>query len=132
MIKFFFRMYFPHFLRALRSAFFLAKSLSCGIWNNSSYVSKQFERVGIAYSTSLVHAGFGSFRALREADPRQLELALNKPPPFGNHLRNSAAAMPEYQVDLQQECDPGRSAGGRKPRLKVTVTIKNCDIVRER
>ncbi len=106
--------------------------MSCGIWNNSNYVSKQFERVGFAYSTSLVHAGYNSFRKLREANPRDLELVVNKQPPFGNHLRNSAAAMPEYDLVLEQVEQGSHNNCRKKTNLKVTVTLKNHDVIAER
>ncbi len=117
--------------RALRGAVVLSKSLTCGIWNNSAYVSKQFDRVGVAYSTSLVHAGFSSFQRIRQADPRNLEMVLNKQPPFGNHVRNCAAAMPEYNLRVESD-DGDQRRGGRAARLKISVTMENADAVRDR
>jgi ATP-dependent DNA helicase HFM1/MER3 len=88
--------------KAIKNSVILAKCFDCAIWNNSENVSKQFERVGIAYSTSLVHAGFTSFHKISGANPRELEMALNKQPPFGNHLRSCAMHMPEYSMDVEQ------------------------------
>jgi len=89
------------YFKALHAAATLAKCLNCGLWNTSDYVSKQFERVGVAYSTSLGKAGFTSLAKIASADPRALEMVLKKPPPFGNHIRNCALAMPFYNLQVE-------------------------------
>jgi hypothetical protein len=45
----------------LTSAILLAKCLRAGLWENSAFVSKQIEGVGIAFSTSLVNAGLTKY-----------------------------------------------------------------------
>ena len=91
---------------AVKNAAQLAKCLKSTVWENSAYVSKQFERVGVAYSTSLVHAGLTDFPAIARTDPRQLELILNRPPPFGNHVRDAARQMPIYRLQVEKgECE---------------------------
>ena len=112
-----------HGFKTLKSAIVLAKSLQAGIWNNSDFVSKQFERVGISYSTALVNAGLNTFAKLATTDARQMEMILNKQPPFGNHVKNAAAHMPEYDVAVERT-DRG---GG-----KITVTLMNEDMIREK
>ncbi len=88
--------------KAVKASVELAKCFESGVWNNSVFVSKQFDRVGIAYSTALVNAGFTSFQKIATANPRELEMCLNKQPPFGNHLRNCAIHMPEYALSVEQ------------------------------
>ncbi len=107
---------------ALKSAALLCKCLNCGVWNNSEYVSKQFERVGQTYSTSLVQAGFTTLQKLGEAEPRELEMILNKQPPFGNYIRKCAQHMPLYdlRIDLMS-----------KGSIRITVSITNEETVRE-
>ena len=43
---------------------------------------------GLALSTTLVNAGVTSFAKLLEKNPRELELIVNRHPPFGNQVRN--------------------------------------------
>ena len=88
--------------QAVKNAAILAKCFESGVWNNTDLVSKQFERVGPVFSSHLKSAGYTTFARLSAANPRELEMCLNKQPPFGNHLRKSALHMPEYALDLQQ------------------------------
>ena len=114
--------------KALKSACLLSKSLNAGIWNNSEFVSKQFDRVGIAYSTNLVHAGYTTFGKIAEANPRELELVLNKQAPFGNHLRDCALHMPEYDMKVEQIGDKQRS----KAVIRISVTLANVEAIMDR
>ena len=50
-----------HYL-AVKNVTILAKCLTSSLWENSKFVSKQFERVGQVFSASLVHAGMTSFQ----------------------------------------------------------------------
>ena len=86
------------------------------LWENSKYVSKQLDKIGsltcsvnnfmyehfllfllilllflllllgLTLSTVLVNAGFTTFDKLLEANPRELELIVNRHPPFGNQV----------------------------------------------
>ena len=44
-------------------------------------------------------------QAIRDADPRQLEMILNRPPPFGNHVREQARKMPTFCLKVLREPD---------------------------
>ena len=44
-------------------------------------------------------------QAIRQADPRHLEMIVNKPPPFGNHVRDSARQMPAFRLEVVKEPD---------------------------
>jgi hypothetical protein len=44
-----------------------------------------------------VAAGYTSFARIAEANPRALEAAVNKAPPFGSNLREFALTMPRYR-----------------------------------
>ena len=89
----------------LKGALVLAKCLKSGLWENSPFVSKQFERVGLAYSNCMVDAGLHTFEAIAEKDPRLLEVIVNRPAPFGNHLRDSAKHMPRYNVEIRSDTE---------------------------
>ena len=73
----------------LKSALLLAKCLRAGLWEDSPYVSKQFEGVGLSYSTSLVHAGMTSISSIAAKNPREIEMIVNRPAPFGNRIKDS-------------------------------------------
>lgn len=52
-------------------------------------------------SNHLVAAGFTSFSVLAAANPRDIEIACSKTPPFGNSVRNFALNMPRYRSTVQ-------------------------------
>jgi len=53
-------------------------------------------------SNALANAGICSFEKLEATDPREIELILNRHPPFGNHLREAVKCLPKYTVHVEQ------------------------------
>ena len=53
--------------------------------------------LGLILSNHLVAAGFTSFSVLAAANPRDIEIACSKTPPFGNSVRNFALNIPRYR-----------------------------------
>ena len=56
--------------------------------------------LGLILSNHLVAAGFTSFSVLAAANPRDIEIACSKTPPFGNSVRNFALNMPRYRCTV--------------------------------
>ena len=52
----------------------LLQSYKFRLWENSKFVSKQLDKIGLTLSTTLVNAGLTSFERLRNTNPRELEL----------------------------------------------------------
>lgn len=44
------------------------------LWENSKFVSKQLDKIGLTLSTTLVNAGLTSFQKLQSTSPREIEL----------------------------------------------------------
>ena len=57
--------------------------------------------LGLILSNHLVAAGFTSFSVLAAANPRDIEIACSKTPPFGNSVRNFALNMPRYRSTVK-------------------------------
>ena len=57
--------------------------------------------LGLILSNHLVAAGFTSFSVLAAANPRDIEIACSKTPPFGNSVRNFALNIPRYRSTVQ-------------------------------
>ena len=87
-------------LTLVKNSVLLAKSFNCGIWSDSEFVSKQMEKVGIVLSSSLVSGGYKDIESIANANPRMLELAAKKVPPFGNNMRDWAGQLPQYQLSV--------------------------------
>ncbi|XP_023270563.1 probable ATP-dependent DNA helicase HFM1 [Seriola lalandi dorsalis] len=106
---------------ALLNALILAKCFRSKLWENSPYVSKQLEKIGQSLSTAMVNAGLTTFSKIEQANARELELILNRHPPFGNQIRESVIHFPKYEVTLEQlprySCDIAE--------IVVKVNVKN-------
>ncbi|XP_041804440.1 probable ATP-dependent DNA helicase HFM1 [Chelmon rostratus] len=87
---------------ALLNSLILAKCFRAKLWENSHYVSKQLEKIGQTLSTAMVNAGLTTFSKIEQTNPRELELILNRHPPFGNQIRESVIHLPKYEVTLEQ------------------------------
>lgn len=44
------------------------------LWENSKYVSKQLDKIGLMLSTTLVNAGLTNFKRIQASRPRELEM----------------------------------------------------------
>ncbi|KAM6262634.1 putative ATP-dependent DNA helicase HFM1 [Porphyrio hochstetteri] len=87
---------------ALLNSLILAKCFRCKLWENSLHVSKQLEKIGVSLSNAMVNAGLTSFKKIEDTNPRELELILNRHPPFGNQLKESVLHLPKYELDIEQ------------------------------
>ncbi|XP_049780691.1 probable ATP-dependent DNA helicase HFM1 [Schistocerca cancellata] len=87
--------------RGVLNSIVLAKCFHCRLWENSPYVSRQLDRIGPVLSELLVVTGKKSFKDIADSNPRDLERILNRPPPMGNKLQESAMHLPEYQIKIK-------------------------------
>ncbi|KAK5918937.1 hypothetical protein CgunFtcFv8_022875 [Champsocephalus gunnari] len=99
----------------------LAKCFRAKLWENSPYVSKQLEKIGQTLSTAMVNAGLTTFSKIEQSNPRELELIVNRHPPFGNQIKESVMNLPTYEVTLDQL--PRYSCATAE--IVVKVTLKN-------
>ncbi|XP_056276995.1 probable ATP-dependent DNA helicase HFM1 isoform X1 [Pseudoliparis swirei] len=87
---------------ALLNSLILAKCFRAKLWENSFYVSKQLEKIGQTLSTAMVNAGLTTFSKIEQTNARELELIVNRHPPFGNQIKDSVMHLPKYEVTLEQ------------------------------
>ncbi|XP_024864995.1 probable ATP-dependent DNA helicase HFM1 [Kryptolebias marmoratus] len=106
---------------AVLNSLILAKCFRAKLWENSPYVSKQLEKIGQTLSTAMVNAGLTTFTKIEQTNPRELELIVNRHPPFGNQIRESVTHLPKYSVTLEQL--PRYSSATAE--IVVKVTLKN-------
>ena len=57
---------------------------------------------GVTLATALVNAGVVSFQRVEETNPRDIELIVNRHPPFGNHVRDAVSGLPKYELCIDQ------------------------------
>ncbi|XP_034509770.1 probable ATP-dependent DNA helicase HFM1 isoform X9 [Ailuropoda melanoleuca] len=86
----------------LLNSLILAKCFRCKLWENSLHISKQLEKIGITLSNAMVNAGLTSFKKIEETDARELELILNRHPPFGTQIKETVMYLPKYELEVEQ------------------------------
>ena len=111
----------------VKNSICLLKSLNCGIWDDSKFVVKQMDKVGLVISSALVKAGFTTFSKLSLANPRILELHARKTPPFGNNVRDFALCMPQYTIEVKQG-----DINQNNVQVDILVSMANKEVVKKR
>uniref|UniRef100_A0A674AGT0 Probable ATP-dependent DNA helicase HFM1 n=1 Tax=Salmo trutta TaxID=8032 RepID=A0A674AGT0_SALTR len=106
---------------ALLNSLILAKCFSAKLWEDSPYVSKQLEKIGLTLSAAMVNAGLTTFNKIEKTNARELELIVNRHPPFGNQIREAIINLPKYEVRLEQL--PRYNVATAE--IVVTVNVKN-------
>ncbi|XP_051788402.1 probable ATP-dependent DNA helicase HFM1 [Erpetoichthys calabaricus] len=87
---------------ALLNSLILAKCFRAKLWEESPFISKQLDKIGVTLSTAMVNAGLTTFQKIEEIHARELELVLNRHPPFGNQIKDAVRHLPKYEVSLEQ------------------------------
>ncbi|KAJ8270164.1 hypothetical protein GJAV_G00111050 [Gymnothorax javanicus] len=108
---------------ALLNSLILAKCFRARLWENSPYVSKQLEKIGLSLSTAMVNAGLTTFLKIEQTNARELEMIVNRHPPFGNQIKEAVMYLPKYEVSLEQI--PRYSVS--TVEILVTVNLKNYE-----
>ena len=57
---------------------------------------------GNTLSNALVNAGVVTFQKVEDTNARDLELIVNRHPPFGNQMQDAVARLPKYELCIDQ------------------------------
>jgi ATP-dependent DNA helicase HFM1/MER3 len=106
---------------ALLNSVLLHKCIQARLWENSKYVARQLEKIGLTISTTLVNAGLTTFDKIHAINPRELELVVNRHPPFGTQIRDTVSRLPKYAISLEQS----GACSSHQAELAVTVSLTN-------
>ncbi|CAH3171720.1 unnamed protein product [Porites lobata] len=109
---------------SLQNSIILAKCIRARLWENSKFVSRQLEKIGPMLSTMMVNAGLTTFKKIEETNPREIEMIVNRHPPFGSQIREAVSNLPKYELSVQQASFAGRHQPNRA-EIVVTVTMTN-------
>nr|XP_012646340.1 probable ATP-dependent DNA helicase HFM1 isoform X2 [Microcebus murinus] len=107
----------------LLNSLILAKCFRCKLWENSLHVSKQLEKIGITLSNAMVNAGLISFKKIEETDARELELILNRHPPFGTQIKETVMLLPKYKLEVEQITRYNDTTA----EILVTIILRNFE-----
>lgn len=114
----------PHY-RALLSAITLAKCFHCKLWENSPHMSRQLRGIGAALSSMLVASNKTSFQSILEANPRDLESILNRPPPIGDNLKAEVKHLPHFELSIETMTNVSVT------QLHIYVEMTNRAVIQE-
>ncbi|CAK7303301.1 Probable ATP-dependent DNA helicase HFM1 [Vulpes lagopus] len=112
----------------LLNSLILAKCFRCKLWENSLHVSKQLEKIGITLSNAMVNAGLTSFKKIEETDARELELILNRHPPFGTQIKETVMYLPKYELEVEQIARYSDTMA----EILVTIILRNFEQLQAR
>ncbi|XP_065640324.1 probable ATP-dependent DNA helicase HFM1 isoform X3 [Hydra vulgaris] len=113
-----------NFQTALNSVL-LCKCIRAKLWENSPYVSRQLEKIGATLSAALVNAGLTSFQKMEETNPREIELILNRHPPFGSQVKELISSLPKVDLIIEQE---GSFSSTQANILVKIMLLNNKDV----
>ncbi|KAM9324770.1 putative ATP-dependent DNA helicase HFM1 [Gastrophryne carolinensis] len=108
---------------ALLHALILTKCFRCKLWEDSLHVSKQLDKIGVSLANAMVNAGLTSFEKIENTNPRELELIVNRHPPFGNQIKESVLHLPKYELRIEQLPKCSSSVA----EIVVTVLLTNFE-----
>ncbi|KAG8555734.1 hypothetical protein GDO81_017791, partial [Engystomops pustulosus] len=108
---------------AFLNASILNKCFRCKLWENSLHVSKQLDKIGVSLANAMVNAGLTTFKKIEDINARELELIVNRHPPFGNQIKESIMYLPKYGLSLEQVGRYSATAA----EIVVTVTLTNFE-----
>lgn len=114
----------PHY-QALVSAITLAKCFHCKLWENSPHMTRQLKGIGAALSSMLAVSNKTTFQSVIEANPRDLESILNRPPPTGDNLKAEVNHLPHFE--LRTESVTSMSV----TKLHICAEMTNRAVIRE-
>ncbi|GFN76875.1 ATP-dependent DNA helicase mer3 homolog, partial [Plakobranchus ocellatus] len=95
-------MYHGNSYLVLMHAILVYKAFKTKIWFDSRYVARQLDGIGPTMSLALANAGLSTFQKLEQAHPRDIEVIVNRHPPFGNQIKESLAKLPRYELAIEQ------------------------------
>ncbi|KAM6217096.1 putative ATP-dependent DNA helicase HFM1 [Rhynchocyon petersi] len=107
----------------LLNSLILAKCFRCKLWENSLHISKQLEKIGITLSNAMVNAGLTSFKKIEETDAREIELILNRHPPFGTQIKETVMHLPKYELKVEQVARYSDTVA----EILVTIILRNFE-----
>ncbi|XP_070567213.1 probable ATP-dependent DNA helicase HFM1 [Ptychodera flava] len=112
--------------RALVNAVTLSKCFKARLWENSGYVARQLERVGPTLTQAMVNAGLTTFKRIEETNPREIELIVNRHPPFGNQIHDAVCHLPQYDVVVTQSTKYSSESSD----ITVSVFLVNWETIK--
>jgi len=106
----------------------LAKCFKAQLWENSKFVSRQLNKIGIILSTALVNGGLTNLESIENADSRIIEMLAKRNPPFGKQIKDAVKCLPKYSIKLNES---HKSEGQKQDSVLIEITLINYETIRE-
>jgi len=81
----------------------LERCLYARSWHDSSTALRQLRGIGVSFVRKLAMKGVNTFEKLRQTEPEELEMWLNRSTPFGRDVLNDLERVPKYELKVSKE-----------------------------
>lgn len=108
--------------QTLLSAQELTRSLNGRFWDHLPVSMHQVDEIGAKSVKALVTAGIKSYSELARTPPERVELLLGRNPPFGYKVTDSAASLPQFDLQIEQVGFGQKVAEGCLVCVRVSVS----------
>lgn len=108
--------------QTLLSAQELTRSLNGRFWDHLPVSMQQVDDIGAKSIKVLVTAGIKSYPELAQTPPERVELLLGRNPPFGFKVTDSAASLPQFDLQIEQVGSGQKATDGCQVSVIVSVS----------
>ncbi|XP_053549099.1 probable ATP-dependent DNA helicase HFM1 [Bombina bombina] len=108
---------------AFLNSLILTKCFRSKLWENSLHVSKQLEKIGVTLANAMVNSGLTSFKKIEDTNPREIEMIVNRHPPFGNQIKEAVTYLPKYEIGFEQITRYSQTIA----EVVATIVLKNFE-----
>ena len=107
----------------VKASFELLRSLYGKAWDFSPWVLRQLNGVGEKSIKVLAAGGICSIEDVVTSRPHRIELLLNRNPPFGSRMIQSALELPRFFLHVQQVSAMNATSATKWPQILIDVTV---------
>ncbi|CEH17714.1 DNA/RNA helicase MER3/SLH1, DEAD-box superfamily [Ceraceosorus bombacis] len=108
----------------VKSAFELLRSVSGRAWDGTWATLRQLEGIGDKSARILADARLTDLTSVMDCTPDRIEVLLNRKPPFGKKVIESAKALPRFAVHIELQEQSLKAVPGRGVCGSVSATVE--------
>ncbi|PWN42347.1 P-loop containing nucleoside triphosphate hydrolase protein [Ceraceosorus guamensis] len=108
----------------VKSAFELLRSVSGKAWDGTWATLRQLDGVGDKSARILADARLTDLTSVMDCTPDRIEILLNRKPPFGKKVIESAKALPRFAIHIELQEQSLKAVSGRGVCGSVSATVE--------
>ncbi|KAL5036668.1 ATP-dependent DNA helicase MER3 [Batrachochytrium dendrobatidis] len=108
----------------------LLQAIHAKSWDTSKLLLKQLDSIGPQLARALLNGGISTFKQLQDASSFEIESLVNRNPPFGSKILESAASLPHLLMTVSQIQIYSQFQSNSEVELSVSLGLQNPDSVK--